>query len=333
MATTTYYMSPITLLIQMFSNIGIPLAGGSVETYLAGTTTPVTTYTDSTGTTQNQNPISLSPAGRLQSVGGAPVACWVPQGTAHKMVILDSSSNFVMSIDNLTAINDPSTLLALLSTVSTPSVLGGADIVANAMRSYDVLATVRAAQVPSLAAGQTLVIDLEGGTLVNDGNGGLFYWSATSTATDDNGLTTIKPNSIASGSPGRYLRQTNLFGSSGTFVVTVIGATTQPTLTVRYVVNGTMVTVSIPDTGALTSNSNEFYLQGWANGIQGVSQQIYSPVMAAEDNSTLGLGAYLIIPTQIGGSNVMIIPNNAGGVWTTSGTKRLYPASFSYVTA
>src|ERR1700744_5206634 len=195
MATTIYYMSPISLLIQIFSNIGIPLQGGFVATYLAGSVTPVTSYTDSTGTTQNANPIPLSSAGRLQSAGGAPVACWLPQGVAHKMVITDSGGNFILGLDNLTSINDPATLLALLATVSTSSILGGADLIANAMRSYDVVASVRAAQAPNLAAGQTLVIDVEGGTLVNDGNGGLFFWSATSTAVDD-GQSVIKPTSI-----------------------------------------------------------------------------------------------------------------------------------------
>ncbi len=331
MATTTYYLSPISLLVQLFSNIGIPLAGGFVYTYQAGTTTNQVTYTDSTGTTANQNPIPLSAAGRLQSAGGAPVACWVAQGVSHKMVIEDANSNFILALDNLTAINDPTTLLALLATVSTSSILGGADIVANAVRSYDVLSSVRAAQVPSLAAGQTLVIDLEGGTLVNDGNGGIFYWSATSTATDDGGLTTIKPNAIAAGSPGRYLRQSNLFGTAGTFSTTVQGCTSAPVLTVRYVQNGTQVTVSIPDTTGLTSNATTFGLSGWVNALQGLTQTIYSPLFAAEDNSTLGLAAYLVIPPQTGGSLIQIIPNNASGNWTNSGTKRLFSASFSYV--
>jgi hypothetical protein len=330
MATTTYYLSPISLLIQIFSNIGIPLQGGFVATYTAGTTTPVATYTDSTGTTANANPIPLSSAGRLQSAGGAPVACWVPQGTSHKMVITDSAGNFILALDNLTAINDPTALLTLLAFVSTSTVLGGADLVANAVRSYDVLASVRAAQVPNLATGQTLVIDLEGGTLVNDGNGGIFYWSPTSTATDDNGVTTIKPTAIATGSPGRYLRQSNLFGTSGSFTVSVAGCTTAPTLTVRYVQNGTQVTVSIPDTGALQSNATTFGLVGWANGLQGVSQAIVSPLFPCEDNGNVDESCTLGIPNQIGGSTVLI-NNNTNGVWTATGTKRMFGASFSYV--
>lgn len=332
MATTTFYMSPITLLIQIFSNIGIPLQGGFVAVYRAGTTTPTTTYTDSTGSVPNSNPIPLSPAGRLQTAGNAPTTVWLPAGVAHKAVITDSAGNFILGLDNLTALADPTAILALLATVSTSSVLGGADLVANAVRSYDVIASVRAAQVPSLSAGQTLVIDVEGGALINDGNGGIFYWSATSTATDD-GKTVIQPTAVVGVNPGRYLRQTNLYGTAGTFNLTVTGCTTAPTVVATYVQNGNQVTLSIADTGNLTSNSTGFGFSGMANGLQGATQQANSPLIAAVDNSALGQSAYFIVPTVIGGSNLIIVNNNTTGNWTASGQKRLFQNSFTYLKA
>jgi len=42
---------------------GLPLSGGSVYTYTAGTTTPKATYTDPYQGTQQSNPISLDQAG------------------------------------------------------------------------------------------------------------------------------------------------------------------------------------------------------------------------------------------------------------------------------
>ncbi len=42
---------------------GQPLAGGCVFTYQAGTTTPLATYTDSTGITQNSDPVILDSSG------------------------------------------------------------------------------------------------------------------------------------------------------------------------------------------------------------------------------------------------------------------------------
>lgn len=48
---------------QYFDDNGDPLAFGYVYTYASGTATPAITYSDSTGT-QNQNPIHLDSAGR-----------------------------------------------------------------------------------------------------------------------------------------------------------------------------------------------------------------------------------------------------------------------------
>jgi len=331
MAATTYYLSPISLLIQIFSNIGIPLQGGFVATLLAGSNTPVTTYTDSTGTTQNANPIPLSSAGRLQSAGGAPVACWIAAGIAHKMVITDSAGNFILGLDNLTAINDPTALLALLATVTTSSVLGGADLIANAMRSYDVVASVRAAPAPLLVAGQTLVIDVEGGVLIGDGQGGLFYWSATSVAVDDGGVSTIKPTAIIAPAPGRYLRQKNLFGIQQNFQLTVTGCTTAPVLTANVVGNGPLITVSCPGTGPLVSNSTGFGLNGWPAGIRDNLIGFNSGLIPAEDNTVLGISAYLSIANALGSNAATININNASGLWTNAGTKQLFGWTFSYI--
>ena len=81
--------------------------------------------------------------------------------------------------------------------------VAGADLVANAIKSYDVFADVRAANTPNLASGQTLIIEVQGGISVNDGLGGNFYWSAGSLIADD-GRTVLKPNTNTGN--GRYLR-------------------------------------------------------------------------------------------------------------------------------
>lgn len=329
MAASTYYLSPISLLIQIFSNIGIPLQGGFLQTLLAGSSTPVTTYTDATGTTQNANPIPLSSAGRLQSAGGAPVTCWLPAGVAHKMVITDSGGNFILGLDNLTSINDPTALLSLLAGVTSGGILRGADLIANSIRSYDVVASVRAAPVPSLAAGQTLVIDIEGGILINDGNGGLFYWSATSTASDD-GITVIKPNATPAANPGRYLRQTNLFGVLSSFTMTVTGCTTAPVLTCQAVNNGNLITVQVPPSGNLTSNSTSFGLNFWPAALRDNVLGFTSNLFPAQDNGTLGISAYVQIANAIGSNSAIITPNNASGLWTASGTKSFNGFSFTY---
>jgi hypothetical protein len=323
------YLSPIGLLLQQLSNIGQVLSGGLVNIYVAGTVnTPQVTYTDSTGTSANANPIVLNSAGRLAN-SNAPVSVWVPANTPHKMVLTDAAGNLLSggtSMDNLLGIDDPTGVGASLSN---PASGFGADLVANAMRSYDVVTSVRTANVPTLAAGQTLVIDIEGGTLVNDGNGGIFYWSATSVATDD-GVTVIKPNAILPANPGRYLRQANTYGTAGTFILTGLGFSgTPPAMVVTYVQNGNSVIVSFTGLQGV-SNSTSFSLQGWPIGLRGIVNQNVSPLIPGEDNSALGISAYLSIQNQIGG-NTVVSNNSVTGGWTASGTKGIFGCSFSYV--
>ena len=54
---------------QFFDNNGIPLSGGKIYSYEAGTSTPLPTYTSSTGSTAHTNPIILDSAGRVPSGG------------------------------------------------------------------------------------------------------------------------------------------------------------------------------------------------------------------------------------------------------------------------
>lgn len=56
-------------LIQMVDANGKPLAGANIYTFVPGTSTPKTTWTDDTGTTPNTNPIVLDMAGRAGVFG------------------------------------------------------------------------------------------------------------------------------------------------------------------------------------------------------------------------------------------------------------------------
>jgi len=55
--------SPKMQFFGTVSSVGQPLAGGCVWTYAAGTTNPLASYTDATGTVQNANPVILDSAG------------------------------------------------------------------------------------------------------------------------------------------------------------------------------------------------------------------------------------------------------------------------------
>jgi hypothetical protein len=212
---TTYYLSGISLIVQYLTNLGLLAQGATLNTYVGGTvSTPVTTYTDSTGGSANANPMTLNAGGRPATPSGALAAFWVPGGTSVKLVVTDAAGNQLVNLDNVPAINDltnsTNSLQALLASASSSNASGsgpvaGADLVANAVKSYDVFSDVRNANAPALVTGQTLSIEVQGGTIVDDGLGGPFYWSPTSLATDDN-RTVLRPNSVASGSAGRWLR-------------------------------------------------------------------------------------------------------------------------------
>jgi len=73
---------------------GEPLVGGLLYTYIAGTTTPQTTYTDSTAVTANTNPIVLDSRGEAN--------VWLG-GAIYKFVLKDSVGALIWSVDNISA--------------------------------------------------------------------------------------------------------------------------------------------------------------------------------------------------------------------------------------
>jgi hypothetical protein len=104
-----YLVAAVGTTLQYFTDQGIVLAGGTVSTFTAGTSTPTPTYTDSTLGVSNGTVITLTSAGRL------PASCWVAAGTTIKMVLKDSGGNTIANgtIDNLPAVSDPSAVFPL----------------------------------------------------------------------------------------------------------------------------------------------------------------------------------------------------------------------------
>jgi len=77
--------------LQFFGTDGLPLVGGKLYTYAAGTTTPLATYVDHTGTTTNTNPVILD------SNGEADV--WLPDTTSYKYVLKTSADVLLYTVD------------------------------------------------------------------------------------------------------------------------------------------------------------------------------------------------------------------------------------------
>lgn len=90
---SSFSLAPLPKL-QFVDQNGVPLAGGFLYTYIAGTTTPLVTYTDSTGLSNNTNPIVLDASGRA--------SVWLSTN-AYKFVLTDSIGNTLWTVDNVTS--------------------------------------------------------------------------------------------------------------------------------------------------------------------------------------------------------------------------------------
>jgi len=88
-------LSPIGNGFQFFDNNGAPLNAGKIYTYQAGSSTPLATYTSSSGITANANPIILGTSGR------PPNDIWLSEGYFYKFILKDSSDVTIQTYDNL----------------------------------------------------------------------------------------------------------------------------------------------------------------------------------------------------------------------------------------
>lgn len=91
-------LSPLFNGQTMFGPTALPLDGGQIFTYQAGSSTPLTTYTTVNGNIPNQNPIILGTDGKL------PQELWLQSGYSYKFVVQDAANNLVDTYDNIAGI-------------------------------------------------------------------------------------------------------------------------------------------------------------------------------------------------------------------------------------
>jgi hypothetical protein len=77
--------------LQFFGTDGLPLVGGKLFTYAAGTTTPIATYTDNTQTNQNTNPVILDSNGQAN--------VWLSDAVNYKYVLKDADDVTLFTVD------------------------------------------------------------------------------------------------------------------------------------------------------------------------------------------------------------------------------------------
>ena len=94
------FLSPVGgVAAQFFDNNGVPLSGGKLYTYAAGTTTPLVSYTTSTGNIARTNPIVLNSAGRVGDGG----EIWITSAS-YKFVLNTSADVLIATYDNISGI-------------------------------------------------------------------------------------------------------------------------------------------------------------------------------------------------------------------------------------
>jgi hypothetical protein len=91
----TVNLSPVINGVNVLGATGLPLSGGLIYTYQAGSSAALPTYTDNSGNIPNSNPIVLNPDGRT------PNEIWLQSGYSYKFQIKTALGVVIQTLDNL----------------------------------------------------------------------------------------------------------------------------------------------------------------------------------------------------------------------------------------
>lgn len=189
-AEAVVYSSPFGPKPQFVDANGSPMSGGTLSTYLATTTTPQLTYTDSTGGSSNPTTITLNVRGET------PNELWFAAGVSYKLVLKDSSGSTVWTIDNIAGVNDVTAQLSSEWVASglTPTFVSGTSF------------TLTGDQTTNFHVGRRLKSTNTAGTIYSTITASSFAVSTTVTVANDSGtldsgLSAVSYGMLASNSP------------------------------------------------------------------------------------------------------------------------------------
>lgn len=100
---------------RLFTAAGLPADGWFITTYVAGTTTPLTTYSNATLTSANTNPIETDADGYYR--------CFVAAGVLVKIAVTNEASVAQFTLDNLEPMVDASGSSPSVTAVPTGGIL------------------------------------------------------------------------------------------------------------------------------------------------------------------------------------------------------------------
>lgn len=211
--------------LQFFNNLGKPLSGGSIQTYIPDTLTPKTCWADPGQVTALTNPIILDSAGRAAIYGVGAYRFIVSD--ANSNVIYDQLSNATLDDDAISAAMLP--VVGASSTATALTLLGVPAYVASIVSAIELMPGPTgptgpkgdtgaggatgpggAGYEPTVTAGNPNYISFPG---INGGPQN-FFMQGGSSATGSNGLATVNfPTAFPTGC--NWIQATVIGGASG----------------------------------------------------------------------------------------------------------------------
>lgn len=292
---------------QFFSDNGVPLSGGLLYTYAAGTTTPQTTYTSSSGGIAHSNPIILNSAGRVASG-----EIWITNQISYKFVLKDSNNVLIATYDNINGINS----INAFQVSYTPPF------------SSSVTTTVggKLAQYVSVkdfgATGDGVTDDIAAFTAA---------LAASDSVYVPDGIYVVSSPVILRGNAfdanGRYIGK-HLFGASrnGSIIKAATGYTgnqlviignTNWTVDSIFSVNNSLENISIDDTNMVDDlNKSALFLQGTFNNAVRNVNQAKSGTIKTRWDITVAIGSYTTSFYDCHSDNFQVTSSVIGGVTT-----------------
>ena len=221
-------LSPIGNGVSFLSVTGLPLSGGKLYSYQAGSSTPLATYTTVSGLIANANPIILGTDGR------APNEIWLTYGYNYKFILQDSAGGTIATYDDIYGILG--TIPAVASVLPTGMILLWSGSIGSIPAGY--LLCDGTSSTPDLrnsfiiGAGSTYSVNQTGGSA--DAIVVSHTHTATSVVTDSGhthttGTTGTTYLNDVSGGGGRTHPASNGGSTSGTATTGITVATTNAT--------------------------------------------------------------------------------------------------------
>ena len=342
--TTTLAPSPV---FRQWDNNGNPLAGGQLFTYAAGTSTPIPTYTDSTGSSQNPNPLTLNNRGEAQ--------VWLTPNVAYKFNLTDSQGNQIpgfpidqivnsqlitlyggvdTGVANAYVINFTANFTAYTDGVIVYWVASNANTGASTININGLGPIALTNQDgTALRAGEILANSVIG-VMIKGGSALLLTGNIASGVLAVPGTGNV-PSIAFAGDPftGFFFNGANKISytlggnigtiATGTVTFTITGISGSPQVSGTYFYNGFSVLLRIPQTNG-TSNSTSFSMAANLGTIPGPNTPQWQMAPAMEDNGAAIYAQTASIATIGSPPSAIVVTfyknGNATG-WTGSGTK------------